>query len=113
MIFAFILISILVLNVKPLISFEICRYGLSFLPEQAGLRQWTFISAEAVAWMIKSIDGIDGKPSAVELGQVYHFQILLISNQTNSNFLSSIFTVYDDEKFKVLVVLSSFEIPIG
>ncbi len=46
------------------------RYGLSFLPEQDGLRNGTFISAEAVAWMIKSLDGINTKIDAVQLGQV-------------------------------------------
>eukprot|EP00794_Sanderia_malayensis_P014226 gene14226-15709_t len=45
------------------------EYGLSFLPEQEGLRNGTFISAEAVAWMIKSIDGINTKVNAVQLGQ--------------------------------------------
>ena len=34
------------------------------------MRQWTFISAEAVAWIIKSVDGVDEKQDAVELGQV-------------------------------------------
>ena len=46
------------------------RYGLTFIPQQAGLREWTFISAEAVAWFIKSVDGCNSKLDAVTLGQV-------------------------------------------
>lgn len=55
-----------------------CRYGLTFIPKQENLRENTFISAEAVAWMIKSVDGCQNKVDAVALGLVglmfYHLR---------------------------------------
>ena len=43
--------------------------GLHFLPRQDELTIHTFISAEAVAWMMRSVDGCVTKDDAVKLGQ--------------------------------------------
>jgi hypothetical protein len=54
---------------EVVIAMKSKEYGLTFLPVQSDLREWTFIGAELVAWVIKCINGYDTKVQAVSLGQ--------------------------------------------
>jgi len=41
--------------------------GLNFLDKSSSLHPYTFVSAEAVAWVIDHVDGVVGEPQAVHL----------------------------------------------
>ncbi|XP_057295818.1 GATOR complex protein DEPDC5-like isoform X1 [Hydractinia symbiolongicarpus] len=78
------------------------KYGLYFLPKQDNLCNNTFISAEAVAWMIKSIDGCHGKHDAVSLGQrlLQGKFIMHASESLWQNFIDGFYLYYIKEEKK-------------
>lgn len=43
--------------------------GLSFLPEMKGLKPFSFLSVEAILWIIQHVDGVTSKEQAIQLCQ--------------------------------------------
>ena len=60
---------------KIFFTFLIHRKGLSFLPEMKGLKPFSFLSVEAILWIIQHVDGVTSKEQAIQLCQVSGFFI--------------------------------------
>lgn len=56
-------------------AFLIHRKGLSFLPEIKGLKPFSFLSVEAILWIMQHVDGVTSKEQAIQLCQVSVFFI--------------------------------------
>jgi len=78
------------------------KYGLHFLQKQDNLRDNTFISVEAVAWMIKSVDECNTKTDAVYLGQrlLDGRFILHASESVRQSFVDGFFLYFIKEEKK-------------
>ena len=55
---------------KFFFTFLIHRKGLPFLPEMKGLKPFSFLSVEAILWIIQHVDGVTSKEQAIQLCQV-------------------------------------------
>ena len=46
------------------------RKGMTFLPEVKGLKPTSFLSVEAISWILHNVEGINAKEQATRLCQV-------------------------------------------
>ena len=49
------------------------RKGLTFLPELKGLKPASFLTVEAISWILQNVDGVNSKEQAIQLCQVSGF----------------------------------------
>lgn len=58
---------------------------MTFLPELKGLKPSSFLSVEAISWILQNVDGVNSKEQAIQLCQVsgFDFQLSLVSSSFN------------------------------